>query len=312
MSSPPPLPRDDRNPDIAIEAAGLTKAFGDFTAVDNVSFKIKRGSIFGFVGSNGSGKSTTIRMLCGLIAPTEGSARVAGFRVPGEERSVLHRIGYMSQKLSLYPALTVHENVRFAAGIYSLDADRRESRWDLLRNRLDLGPHENMRVSSLSVGIKQRTALCCAILHEPEVVFLDEPTAGVDLESRAVFWQIIREMASDGVTVFVTSHYLDEMEFAEIIGFIDRGQLIALDAPEKLKATHAGGYSIEIVGPAGHPLPSPSRLLLPDLEPRTVAEAQRRVRAQDPALNIRIALPSLESVFLAMLKSRETEGEASP
>ncbi|MFQ5456827.1 MAG: ABC transporter ATP-binding protein [Myxococcota bacterium] len=304
-----PFP-DDGSQEIAVEADGLLKVFGAFTAVDHVSFTIARGSIFGFVGSNGSGKSTTIRMLCGLLPPTEGSARVAGFRVPGEERRILHRIGYMSQKLSLYPALTVGENVRFAAGIYSLDAKRRTARWNMLRDRLDLGHCEGMRVSALSVGIKQRVALCCAILHEPEVVFLDEPTAGVDLENRAVFWQIIREMASDGVTVFVTSHYLDEMEFAEVIGFIDRGQLIALDSPEKLKAAHTGGYAVEVLGPDGRALASRAPLILPDLEPGTVDEARRRVRAQNPAHSIRIALPSLESVFLEMLRARDAK--ASP
>jgi ABC-2 type transport system ATP-binding protein len=250
-------------------------------------------------------------MLCGLLTPTEGSAAVAGFRVPGEERKVLHRIGYMSQKLALYPALTVHENVRFAAGIYSVDTEQREERWRLLSQRLGLGPYAGSRVSALSVGLKQRTALCCAILHEPEVVFLDEPTAGVDLENRSVFWEIIREMAGEGVTVFVTSHYLDEMEFADRIGFIDGGQLIALDSPERLKARHAGGYPVEIVAPEGVPAPSPPRLLLPDLSPAAVAQAERRVRAEDPRLSLRMALPSLESVFLAMLRERE-RGEGAP
>jgi ABC-2 type transport system ATP-binding protein len=291
-------------PEIAIEASDLTKNFDAFTAVDHVSFQVPRGSIFGFVGSNGSGKSTTIRMLCGLLEPSEGSAAVAGFRVPGEERKVLHRIGYMSQKLSLYPALTVHENVRFAAGIYSVDAEQREQRWRQLGARLGLAPYAGTPVSALSVGLKQRTALCCAILHEPEVVFLDEPTAGVDLENRGVFWEIIREMARGGVTVFVTSHYLDEMEFADRIGFIDEGQLIALDSPERLKARHAGGYPLEIVAPAGVPAPSSPRLLLPDLSPEAVAEAERRVQAQDPRLTVRMALPSLESVFLEMLRER--------
>ncbi len=296
---------------IAIEASGLTKNFDSFTAVDHVSFQVPRGSIFGFVGSNGSGKSTTIRMLCGLLTPTEGSAAVAGFRVPGEERKILHRIGYMSQKLALYPALTVHENVRFAAGIYSVDTEQREERWRLLSRRLGLGPQAGTPVSALSVGLKQRTALCCAILHEPEVVFLDEPTAGVDLENRSVFWEIIREMAGEGVTVFVTSHYLDEMEFADRIGFIDEGQLIALDSPEHLKARHAGGYPVEIVAPEGVPAPSPRTLLLPDLSPAAVAQAERRLRAEDPRFSLRMALPSLESVFLAMLRERE-RGEGPP
>jgi ABC-2 type transport system ATP-binding protein len=293
----------------AIEASGLTKAFGDFIAVKDVSFEIAAGSIFGFAGGNGSGKSTTIRMLCGLLPPTEGSARVAGFRVPGEERRVLHRIGYMSQKLSLYPTLTVLENVRFAAGIYGVDSARREARWSTLRDRLGLGPHEKTRVAELSGGIKQRTALLCAILHEPEVVFLDEPTAGVDVENRAVFWEIIREMARSGVTVFVTSHYLDEMEFADRIGFIDRGEMIALDRPEHLKAVQAGGYPIEIVAPPGVLPPDGGRLLLPDLRPETVAAAERDLRRRDPRLSIRLALPGLGAVFLGMLHARERERE---
>ncbi len=293
----------------AIEAAGLTKAFGEFIAVKDVSFQVARGSIFGFVGGNGSGKSTTIRMLCGLLSPTEGGALVAGFRVPGEERRVLHRIGYMSQKLSMYPTLTVLENVRFAAGIYGIGDAQREERWSALRDRLGLGPHLKTRVSDLSGGIKQRTALCCAILHEPEVVFLDEPTAGVDVENRSVFWEIIREMARSGVTVFVTSHYLDEMEFADLIGFIDRGEMIALDRPEHLKAVQAGGYPIEIVAPPGVALPGESRIVLRDLRPETVAEAERAVLARDPRLTIRLALPGLDTVFLAMLRARERERE---
>ncbi len=309
MSETASRPPGDAAPGAAIEAEGLCKTFGDFKAVDRVSFSVSRGSIFGFVGSNGSGKSTTILLLCGLMEPTEGSARVAGFRVPGQERSVLHRIGYMSQKLSLYPALSILENVRFAAGIYSIDAAQRERRWRILRDRLDLGPYEKLRVSALSVGIKQRTALCCSILHDPEVVFLDEPTAGVDLQNRAVFWEIIREMAAGGITVFVTSHYLDEMEFADVIGFIDGGQMIAIDSPEKLKASQAGGYRVEIVGPTGLAGEMPEPMLLPDLEPATVAEAQRRARSQDPSLNIRIALPTLEEVFLAMLRARERARE---
>ncbi len=294
----------------AIEVAGLTKAFGDFIAVKDVSFQVRRGSIFGFVGGNGSGKSTTIRMLCGLLPPTEGSASIAGFRVPGEERRVLHRIGYMSQKLSLYPTLTVLENVRFAAGIYGVDPAHREARWSVLRDRLGLGPHEKTRVADLSGGIKQRTALLCAILHEPEVVFLDEPTAGVDVENRSVFWEIIQEMSRSGVTVFVTTHYLDEMEFADQIGFIDRGELIALDSPEHLKVMQAGGYPIEIVAPPGVPPPPDRRLLLPDLLPGTVAEAERVLRERDPRLKIRLALPGLDTVFLAMLRARDREHDA--
>ena len=305
--APPPTPAGP-----AIEAAGLTKAFDKFIAVKDVSFTVSRGSIFGFVGGNGSGKSTTIRMLCGLLPPTRGSARVAGFQVPGQERRVLHRIGYMSQKLSLYPTLTVRENVRFAAGIYGIDETRREERWHALRDRLGLGPYEKTRVSDLSGGIKQRTALLGAILHEPEVVFLDEPTAGVDVESRAVFWEIIREMSRSGVTVFVTSHYLDEMEFADLIGFIDRGEIIALDRPEHLKAAQAGGYPIEVVAPAGVAAPAETRILLPDLRPGTVAQIEREVRAIDPRLTIRLALPGLDTVFLGMLRARERARAAQP
>jgi ABC-2 type transport system ATP-binding protein len=293
----------------AIEASGLTKKFGDFTAVSGVSFRVDRGSIFGFVGGNGSGKSTTIRMLCGLLEPTAGSARVAGFEVPGEERRVLHRIGYMSQKLSLYPTLSVSENIRFAAGIYGLDDATREARWRVLSARLGLGPHARTRVSDLSGGIKQRTALCCSILHEPEIVFLDEPTAGVDLENRGVFWELIREMARAGVTVFVTSHYMEEMEFADRIGFIDRGELIALDSPARLKARHAGGYPVEIAGPPGAPPPAGQIIVLPDFEPATVAEAERRVRARDPGLHLRMALPPLDAVFMGMLRARERARE---
>ncbi|HXG38132.1 MAG TPA: ABC transporter ATP-binding protein [Bacteroidota bacterium] len=220
---------------IAVEVNGLTKRFGDFVAVDSMSFTVKRGEVFGFLGPNGAGKSTTIRMLCGLLEPTEGTARVGGYRIGDQSDLVKANIGYMSQRFSLYEDLTVEENIDFYGGVYGLEGQRLRERKAWAITMAGLEGKESMLTRNLSGGWKQRLALGCAILHEPPIVFLDEPTGGVDPISRRDFWDLIYSLSSRGVTVFVTTHYLDEAEHCNTIGFVYAGRLIALGSPTELK-----------------------------------------------------------------------------
>jgi ABC-2 type transport system ATP-binding protein len=219
----------------AVVANGLTKRFGKFVAVDHVSFQVKRGEIFGFLGPNGAGKSTTIRMLCGLFSPTEGSASVGGFDVASQPDEIKSRIGYMSQKFSLYEDLTVEQNINFYGGIYGLESTRMEERKRWAIEMAGLTGKESMLARALSGGWRQRLALGCSILHEPPILFLDEPTGGVDPVSRRKFWDLIYDLSHHGVTIFVTTHYLDEAEHCNTIGLIYNGRLIALGSPTELK-----------------------------------------------------------------------------
>jgi ABC-2 type transport system ATP-binding protein len=225
---------------------GLTKQFGDFKAVDNISFEVKRGEIFGFLGPNGSGKSTTIRMLCGILEPSGGRAEVLGFDVATQAEEIKRRIGYMSQKFSLYNDLTVMENLDFFGGIYGLRNDRLAERKDFVIEMAGLKGRENELAQNLSSGWKQRLALGCAIIHEPEMVFLDEPTGGVDPVSRRNFWDMLYRMAEGGTTLFVTTHYMDEAEHCHRLSFIYQGDIIALGTPDEVKRDHASGAIIEI------------------------------------------------------------------
>jgi len=213
----------------------LEKQFGNFTAVDKVSFKVDRGEIFGFLGPNGAGKSTTIRMLCGILGPTSGEGKVAGFDIFTEAERIKTQIGYMSQKFSLYEDLTVEENIDFYSGIYRIEPTKKNKRKEWVIEMAGLEQHRNSKTKILSGGWKQRLALGCAILHEPPIIFLDEPTAGVDPVSRRQFWDLIYELSGKGVTIFVTTHYMDEAEYCDRIAFIYRGQLIAIGNPEQLK-----------------------------------------------------------------------------
>jgi len=222
----------------SIEVSGLTKKFGDFVAVDSVSFRVGKGEIFGFLGANGAGKSTTIRMLCGLLSPTSGGATVGGFSVADEPEKVKERIGYMSQKFSLYEDLTVMENIRFFGGIYGLDRSRVRTRLPWILDMAGLRGRENSLTRELAGGWKQRLALGCALLHEPEIVFLDEPTGGVDPVSRRRFWDLIYDLSLKEVTVFVTTHYLDEAEYCHRIMLMDAGVIIAGGSPRELKDKH--------------------------------------------------------------------------
>jgi ABC-2 type transport system ATP-binding protein len=224
----------------AIEAQNLTRKFGDFTAVDHISFDIDEGEVFGFLGANGAGKTTSIRMLTGLLEPTEGDAQVAGCDVRTEPERVKRRIGYMSQKFALYDDLTVRENIRLYGGIYGLSASEIRDRRDRLLQRLGFEHAADERVGSIPLGWKQKLAFSVALLHEPGVVFLDEPTSGVDPLTRREFWGRIAAMAERGVTVLVTSHFLDEAEYCDRLAIMHRGQLIATGTPDDLKQAHAG------------------------------------------------------------------------
>ena len=219
-----------------IEVRELTKIFGRFTAVDHLSFSVQKGEIFGFLGPNGAGKSTTIRMLCGLLTSTTGSATVGGFDINRDPEQVRQNIGYMSQKFSLYKDLTVAENIAFFGGVYGLEGRLLNDRATTVVAIAGLAGSENQLTGALSGALQQRLALGCAILHQPPILFLDEPTSGVDPISRRMFWDLIQEMASTGVTILITTHFMDEAEFCERIGFISGGKLVALDTPTALKS----------------------------------------------------------------------------
>ena len=231
-----------------IEVTHLSRHFGSFKAVDDVCFDVEPGEIFGYLGANGAGKSTTIRMLCGLLAPTAGDAVVAGHAISRSPEKVKRAIGYMSQRFSLYMDLPVEENIAFFGGAYGLrGAALRERRDELLR-LVDLRPFLKTITGSLPGGIRQRLALCCSLLHRPQIVFLDEPTAGVDPGVRREFWALIRALAREGVTVFVTTHYMDEAEYCGRIGLMADGQLRALDTPAGLKRTWVPGKVLSFSG----------------------------------------------------------------
>ena len=239
--------RDTTGNDQAVSLKELTKRFGNFTAVDNITLDVKKGEIFGFLGPNGAGKSTTIRMLCGILTPTSGSGSVANFDIVRDSESIKASIGYMSQKFSLYEDLTVEENIDFYSGIYKIPADKKQARKEWVIGMAGLAEHRLTRTAFLSGGWKQRLALGCAILHEPPVIFLDEPTSGVDPISRRNFWDLIYHLAEQGVTVFVTTHYMDEAEYCDRLGLIYRGGLIALGTPEELKTRFMGEEVIEVI-----------------------------------------------------------------
>ncbi len=218
-----------------IKADKLTKRFGDFIATNEVSFEVGRGEIFGFLGANGAGKTTAMRMLCGLLMPSSGNAAIAGFDVYKQTEHIKQNIGYMSQKFSLYEDLTVKENIRFYAGIYGLSRSAIKEKMGLLLEQLQMTAEENNLVRSLPLGWKQKLAFSVAILHEPKIVFLDEPTGGVDPVTRREFWNLIYAAAEKGITVFVTTHYMDEAEYCNRVSIMVDGKIEAMDTPHNLK-----------------------------------------------------------------------------
>ena len=229
-----------------IEVRDLSRRFGSFVAVDRVSFDVREGEIFGYLGANGAGKSTTIRMMCGLLSPSSGTARVAGIDVGRDPEPVKRVIGYMSQKFSLYPDLQVLENLEFFAGMYGLGGRRFHRRTDDLLALMSLSALRRVRTSDLPGGYRQRLALACSILHEPRILFLDEPTAGVDPSARRDFWRLVRSLAAQGTTILVTTHYMDEAEYCDRVGLMVDGRLAALDTPARLKEHFIQDAMIEV------------------------------------------------------------------
>ena len=303
----------------AIAVADLTKRFGDFVAVDRLTFDVRRGEVFGFLGSNGAGKSTTIRMLCGLLKPTSGTATVGGVDVSRDPEGVKRRIGYMSQRFSLYESLTVDQNIRFFGGIYGLDRATFDARRRFVLDIAGLHGREHTRAADLAGGWRQRLALGCAILHEPPIVFLDEPTGGVDPLSRREFWSLIDSLSGSGVTVLVTTHYLDEAEHCNRLAIIHGGRLAAIGTTDELKRVFAGRALVEVR--AANPVAT-MRLLdgMPEIEKTSVfgtavhavlkgdarqASAvlkQRLVAAGVAVASIDPVQPSLEDVFLEVVE----------
>lgn len=224
------------NKTIVIETHELTRRFGDFTAVNAITFKVAAGEIFGFLGANGAGKTTAMRILCGLLLPTSGKATVAGYDVYTQSEEIKRRIGYMSQKFSLYENLTVKENIAFFGGIYGLSRKELKVKTDELIARLNLDKEANKLVGSLPLGWKQKISFSTAILHSPQIVFLDEPTGGVDPITRRQFWDMIYEAADNGITIFVTTHYMDEAEYCNRVSIMVDGAIAALDTPKALKS----------------------------------------------------------------------------
>lgn len=224
------------NNDITVSVHDLEKKFGDFTAVNRINFEVSRGEIFGFLGPNGAGKSTTIRMLCGILAPTSGEGHVGGYDINREQELIKQNIGYMSQKFSLYEDLSVEENIDFYSGIYKVPKKYRKEREEWIIRMAGLEEFRANLTGTLSGGWKQRLALGCAIIHQPKIIFLDEPTSGVDPIARNNFWALIKQMASEGVTVFVTTHYMDEAQNCERLALIYKGAIIATGEPADLKA----------------------------------------------------------------------------
>ena len=301
----------------AITVRDLTRKFGDFVAVDHLTFDVHEGEIFGFLGSNGAGKSTTIRMLCGLLEPTSGTATVGGIDVSRDPEGVKRRIGYMSQRFSLYEALTVDQNIRFFAGIYGLDRGRLEARRRFVIEMAGLEGREHTRTGDLAGGWRQRLALGCAILHEPRIVFLDEPTGGVDPVSRRRFWSLIDQLSASRITVLVTTHYLDEAEHCHRVAIIHAGRLAALGSTDELKAIFRGRSILEIH--AGNPVEAMRRLdemaevektslfgtavhavLRADRPADPASLADRLSRAGVEVTAIGPVPPSLEDVFLEL------------
>ena len=298
----------------AIEVRGLTRRFGAFTAVDDISFDVRRGEIFGFLGSNGAGKSTTIRMLCGLLRPSAGDARVGGVDVARDPEAVKQRIGYMSQRFSLYELLTVDQNITFFSGIYGLARERLSKRRAFVLEMAGLTGRETTLARDLSGGWRQRLALGCAILHEPPILFLDEPTAGVDPVSRRQFWRLIDTLSAGDVTVLVTTHYLDEAERCHRIALIHAGRLATIGTIPEVKQIFAGRPIVEIR--TDRPVDAMQALdAMPEVEKTsifgTALHAVLRSRDVDlPAIAARLraqglqvdamdpVVPSLEDVFL--------------
>jgi ABC-2 type transport system ATP-binding protein len=305
----------------AVETDALVKAFGAFLAVDHVSLQVSTGEIFGFLGPNGAGKSTTIRMLCGLLTPTSGRALVKGLDVAINPEEVRKNIGYMSQKFSLYDDLTVEQNIDFFAGMYGVPRQLRKERKDYVLEMANLTERHDAMTATLSGGWKQRLALGCAILHNPPILFLDEPTSGVDPIARSAFWDLIREMARTGHTIFVSTHYMDEAEYCHRLALMYRGKVIALGAPAELRANLSTHTLLQL--DASAPLETMRALehvpgvgdvavfggglhvAVDELDSGTEAIRTRLAAAGIEIHRLEKILPSLEDVFVALIEAEE-------
>jgi ABC-2 type transport system ATP-binding protein len=303
--------------DSAVVVKNLEKRFGSFIAVNRVSFEVQKGEIFGFLGPNGAGKSTTIRMLTGILAPTGGSGTVAGFDVRTQAEEIKSNIGYMSQKFSLYEDLTVEENIDFYSGIYRIPREKKTERKEWVIEMAGLKERRHSRTGILSGGWKQRLSFGCAILHEPPIIFLDEPTAGVDPVSRRQFWDLIYELSGKGVTIFVTTHYMDEAEYCNRIGLIYRGELIAIGSPDTLKTEFMQEEVLEVL--CERPQDAMGEIeKLPGIKEVALFGKGLHVVAEDAgsatseirnllgtAASVEKIVPSLEDVFVSLIEARD-------
>jgi ABC-2 type transport system ATP-binding protein len=305
----------------AVEIRNLVKRFGSFVAVDDVNLEVRRGEIFGFLGPNGAGKSTTIRMLCGLLKPSSGTATVGGLDIATQSEAIKQNIGYMSQRFSLYDDLTVEENIDFFSGIYSVPKDRRAERKDYVLRMAGLEERRGSLTGLLSGGWKQRLALGCAILHEPPILFLDEPTSGVDPIARRTFWDLIYQLSSSGHTIFVSTHYMDEAEYCHRLALMYRGKVIALGTPAELKKSLSGHnlFHLEVSDLLGgmnalEKVPGLSEIavfgggLHVTADDATSAVAEIRSALERVGISVPLIepiQPTMEDVFVAMIEEEE-------
>jgi ABC-2 type transport system ATP-binding protein len=312
---------DDRENHKAVVVENLERRFGNFIAVNRVSLEVVKGEIFGFLGPNGAGKSTTIRMLCGILAPTGGSGTVADFDIRTQSEEIKAHIGYMSQKFSLYEDLTVEENINFYSGIYRISPGKKKARKEWVLEMAGLAEHRHSRTSILSGGWKQRLALGCAVLHEPPIIFLDEPTSGVDPISRRKFWDLIYELSGKGVTIFVTTHYMDEAEYCDRLGMIYRGELIAIGTPEALKREQMRDDVLEVQCYRPYEamdivskLPDVKEVALFGNRLHVVTESKEKAQPAIqaalsgqgyPVQSVERIVPSMEDVFVSLIEGRD-------
>lgn len=310
--------------EFAIEARGLTRKFGDLRAVSELDLNVPRGQIYGFLGPNGSGKSTTIRMLCGLLTPTEGSADVLGTKIPGNADLLKPQIGYMTQKFSLFGDMTVRENLKFIAEIYSYPAADRKPRVDELLEKYDLIPQRNQLAGTLSGGQKQRLALACAVLHHPELLLLDEPTSAVDPQSRRDFWANLFRLAQAGTTILVSTHYMDEAERCHRLAILDHGVKVADGTPQELQAA-TGMHVIEVLADDPYAaqvaiderpeiasvtqLGVRLRVLIPESHTNPIEIVQRALESRNVSGDTQMATPTLEDVFVAVTMKPAENGQ---
>lgn len=312
----------NRNPeDLAVVVQDLEKQFGSFVAVNRISLQVARGEVYGFLGPNGAGKSTTIRMLCGILSPTGGSGTVAGFDIRRQAEQIKSHIGYMSQKFSLYEDLTVEENIDFYSGIYRISPQKKRERKEWVIEMAGLAEHRHTRTAILSGGWKQRLALGCAIIHEPPIVFLDEPTSGVDPISRRQFWDLIYELSGKGVTVFVTTHYMEEAEYCDRLGLIYRGELVASGTPGVLKTDYMQEDVLEVLCDDAEAamgdiekIPGVKEVALFGRGLHVVADDGESAAAHVRSLlegngrrvfRVEKIVPSLEDVFVSLIEARD-------